>query len=84
VNTSLEYCGNLVFVLAFLPWDLGCALFVAFISRLCMIKSMPPSLHKLFRNILNWITLMFKVNELLTHGVATASVIFNPSFIFNV
>jgi hypothetical protein len=29
-NTSRECCGNLEFVLAFSPWDLGCALFVVF------------------------------------------------------
>src|SRR6267154_2212459 len=40
-NTSLECRGNLDFVLALLPWDLGCALFVVFISGLCAIKLMP-------------------------------------------
>jgi hypothetical protein len=41
----------LEFVLAFLPWDLGCALFVVFISGLCAIKSMPPGPRKLFGTI---------------------------------
>jgi hypothetical protein len=36
----------LEFVLAFLPWDLGCAVFVVFISGLCAIKSVPPGPRK--------------------------------------
>jgi hypothetical protein len=37
MNTSLECRGNLDFVLAFLLWDLGCALFVVLTYRLYMI-----------------------------------------------
>jgi hypothetical protein len=43
MDRSLECRANIDFVLACLPWDLGCADFVVFNSGLCAITAAPPA-----------------------------------------